>query len=89
MTVKLEAGGREQFTLTTSLALDELPLFFTKNWDGTLVYSSTAASSGDGYYYEYADMPSSRGWYTWHWHYSINANTFFIITKPPSNLSFT
>lgn len=76
MTTKLEAGGREQFTLTTSVALDENPLFFMKDSSGTLVYSSTGASSGDGYYYEYADVPSSSGMFTYHWHYAINTNSF-------------
>jgi hypothetical protein len=76
MTTKLEAGGREQFILTTSVALDENALFFIKNWAGTLVYSSAAASSGDGYSYEYADIPSSVGMYTYNWYYAINANSF-------------
>lgn len=74
--LKLEGGGQEQFTLTTSVALDENPLFFIKNWAGTLVGSGAASNSGDGYYYKYETLPSSEGIYTYNWYYAINAHTF-------------
>jgi len=74
--MKFEAGAQEQFLLTTSVALDANPLFYVKEGGGTLVYSSTGASSGDGFYYEYATVPSSKGLYSGHWNYSINAQSF-------------
>jgi len=74
--LKFEAGGMEQFTLTTSVALDANPLFFIKDGAGTLVSSGTASSSGDGFYYEYATIPTSKDLYTSHWWYSINAQSF-------------
>jgi phage gp36-like protein len=77
--LKFEAGGQEQFTLVTSVALDENPLFYMKMGE-TLVYSSTGASSGSGHYYEYATIPSSKGLYTAHWIYAINNQSFY--TEP-------
>lgn len=74
--LKSEGGGQEQFTLTTSVALDANPLFFMKDGSGTLVYSSAGASSGAGFYYEYASIPSSKGLYSGHWWYTINAQSF-------------
>lgn len=73
---KLEGGGQEQFMLTTSVACDANPLFFIRNWSGTLVASGAASNSGDGYYYKYETLPTSEGMYTWNWYYPINAHTF-------------
>lgn len=76
MTTKLEAGTQEQFTLTTSVTLDASPLFFLKDPAGTLVYSGTGVSSGTGQYSKFAPIPDTPGMYTFHWRYSIGANTF-------------
>uniref|UniRef100_A0A6H1ZFV6 Uncharacterized protein n=1 Tax=viral metagenome TaxID=1070528 RepID=A0A6H1ZFV6_9ZZZZ len=73
---KFEGGGTEQFTFTSSVQANSTPVFFIKNWAETLVYSGPAATSGDGYYYKFAPIPSSRGEYTDNWYYSINANSF-------------
>lgn len=77
--LRFELGGQEQFTLATSVALDENPLFFIKDPAGTLVYSSTGAASGSGHYYEYATVPSTKGLYTAHWLYAINNQSFYTV----------
>jgi phage gp36-like protein len=58
------------------VGLDASPLFFVRNYDDTLIYSSTGAESASGNYYEFYTLPSSLGMYSYHWHYTINANTF-------------
>ena len=73
---KFEASGIEQFTLVTSVSLDEAPLFFVKDGTDTLIYSSAAAQSDAAHNYEFYTIPTSLGMYTYHWWYSINANTF-------------
>lgn len=77
-TLKLEAGGREQFTLVTSVALDQNPLLSLYDWDNTLVASGFGSSSGSGNYYKFETIPDSLGWYTYEWLYPINANTFTL-----------
>jgi hypothetical protein len=73
---KFEVGHSEKFTLVTSLALDEAPLFFVKDEDDTLIYSSTGAQSDTSHYYEFYTMPNSIGDYSYHWYYSISTNTY-------------
>jgi hypothetical protein len=73
---KLEIGAREQFTLVTSVSLDENPLFFIKNYAATLVSSGAGSSSGSGHYYKYETLANSVGFYSYEWRYTISTNTF-------------
>jgi hypothetical protein len=76
---RLEIEGQEQFILTTSVATDEAPLFNIKNPAGTAISSIGASNSGDGFYYAFAPVPTTPGWYTQHWFYTINAQTFYEV----------